>query len=342
MVSGKDRKKILRARSIFMPTIIIFIVAYLIFSSAVGFDEVMTSMAAVDLRVLGIVLALSLLNYSLRFWRWSLMLSGPSISLWRHFTVYMAGFALTTTPGKVGEAMRTFYLRPFGISARRCLAALYNERLFDLIVISVLAMLIVTSSGILTRSLGLLGAGLAVALIAAQHPATIALLERLAELLHGRRIAFLMDAVTSFLRDVRSMMTVRLAVVGTLLGFLAWGAEGVGTYLVAQALGIDIGPLLAIGIYAAAMLAGALSFLPGGLGSTEIVMVSLLAYTGATAPEAVAVTAIVRLATLWFAVALGLGAWFAIEAFPGPIAAGSGHTSERKSAHARSRSDPES
>ena len=62
---------------------------------------------------------------------------------------------------------------------------------------------------------------------------------------------------------------------------------------------------MAVFVYAFAMLVGGLSFLPGGLGSSEAVMIGLLSLYGL--PEATAVTAtlICRLATLWFAVALG-------------------------------------
>ena len=62
-------------------------------------------------------------------------------------------------------------------------------------------------------------------------------------------------------------------------------------------------------IYAATTIAGALSFLPGGLGVTEGAMTILLgaerraASTSATALDA---TLLTRLATLWFAVLLGL------------------------------------
>lgn len=60
-----------------------------------------------------------------------------------------------------------------------------------------------------------------------------------------------------------------------------------------------------VGIYAIAVLAGALSFLPGGLGGTEAVMGVLLVAFGADGATAVAITLLCRLATLWFAVALG-------------------------------------
>ena len=61
----------------------------------------------------------------------------------------------------------------------------------------------------------------------------------------------------------------------------------------------------AVFVYAFAMLVGGLSFLPGGLGSSEAVMIGLLALHGFPEPAAVTATLICRLATLWFAVALG-------------------------------------
>jgi len=65
---------------------------------------------------------------------------------------------------------------------------------------------------------------------------------------------------------------------------------------------------LAIVIYAGTTIAGALSFLPGGLGVTEGAM-TLALVSGAAhfdRASAVAATLLTRLATLWFAVALGI------------------------------------
>jgi uncharacterized protein (TIRG00374 family) len=57
--------------------------------------------------------------------------------------------------------------------------------------------------------------------------------------------------------------------------------------------------------YAVAIIAGALSFLPGGLGSTEAVMAALLMAHGFSAPLAILLTLICRLLTLWLAVVIG-------------------------------------
>jgi uncharacterized membrane protein YbhN (UPF0104 family) len=56
------------------------------------------------------------------------------------------------------------------------------------------------------------------------------------------------------------------------------------------------------------VLIGGLSFLPGGLGSTEAVMSALLVAHGFSVGDAVFVTLACRLVTLWLAVLLGWGA----------------------------------
>jgi uncharacterized protein (TIRG00374 family) len=113
----------------------------------------------------------------------------------------------------------------------------------------------------------------------------------------------------------RASVLLRSDVLSTslLLGILAWGAEGVGFYYLLQFLHIETTLAQAIGIYALSMLAGALSFLPGGLGSAEATMVLLLSLSGAGQAEAVAATLVCRLTTLWFAVALGSIAFLRVE-----------------------------
>lgn len=282
-----------------------------------------TTIQFVDYPTLALVLALSLINYAVRFARWAVYLGDPRrpVPAGRHFAIYLAGFALTPTPSKAGEALRAFYLRPFGIGYGRCLAMLYAERILDVLAISLLATLVITSSGGALRWTALLGVLVSAALLALQHPRVHATVDRALRRARWQRIRNAGPWLRSFRRDVLSLMRPRLVTRGTFLGLVAWGAEGVGLWLIAQALGIDIGMWTAIGIYATATLAGALSFLPGGLGSTEVVMTALLVSGGASVPAAVSATLVCRLATLWFAVAIGAVAWLGITAFsPSPPA----------------------
>jgi len=93
---------------------------------------------------------------------------------------------------------------------------------------------------------------------------------------------------------------------GISLGVVAWGAEGFAFYYIMHVLGTDLSLPVALFIYAFSMLVGALSFLPGGLGGAEATMVALLILNHVDQPQSVAATILIRLATLWFAVLLGV------------------------------------
>jgi uncharacterized protein (TIRG00374 family) len=76
-----------------------------------------------------------------------------------------------------------------------------------------------------------------------------------------------------------------------------------------RGLGLDVTAASAAVAYAIGNLAGSLSFLPGGLGVAETSMTGLLrALSGAPAAGAAAATVLIRLATLWYAVAIGVAA----------------------------------
>jgi len=95
----------------------------------------------------------------------------------------------------------------------------------------------------------------------------------------------------------------------TALAVPAWLCECFGFAVILHAFPETSVPVgLALLIYAATTIAGALSFLPGGLGVTEGAMTLLLVKGGGhiDATTAVAATLLTRFATLWFGVALGM------------------------------------
>ena len=71
-----------------------------------------------------------------------------------------------------------------------------------------------------------------------------------------------------------------------------------------------MGLALPVGIallaHSAGTIAGAVSMIPGGLGLTEITIGAALTLV-MSEPDAAAVTLVMRFATLWFAVFLGVG-----------------------------------
>jgi len=98
--------------------------------------------------------------------------------------------------------------------------------------------------------------------------------------------------------------------VGSGLAFIAWGLECCSLYAIVHGFpGVHLSWDAAVFAYSASTLAGALAMMPGGLGGTEVAMAALLRALGGPAMSksiATATTMLVRIATLWFAVLIGL------------------------------------
>ena len=114
----------------------------------------------------------------------------------------------------------------------------------------------------------------------------------------------------------KELAAARVMVVGVVIGAVAWFAEGLALWVILKGLGSDIDLVRALPIYAAATLVGAVTALPGGLVGTEGSMLAFLQQSGITRVGASAGTVLVRLVTLWFAVAVGLVALLALRRVP--------------------------
>ncbi len=238
--------------------------------------------------------ALCLLNYVLRGQRWRLWMAhyGRPFGPVQGLRLYLAGYTFTPTPGNVGEAARGLLLRQ-PLSAADSLAIFGAERVADL-----LALLLLTLPGLwwlLQRPefatwqwpllAALLLAGLLLAAGLHRHRQTL-----------FTRLPWLQAAWHCLARRPALWLSLTL---------VAWAAQGLAMWLLCRELGWTIDPLLATGFYALAMVGGALSLLPAGLGGTEALLTGLLVLQGASLSTALAITVLVRLLTLWLAVAIG-------------------------------------
>lgn len=283
---------------------------YLVGMEFVGRDAVLDAMSRLGWAGWGLVLACSLANYLLRFWRWHYYVrqSGVRMAPHRHIVYYLAGFALTTTPGKAGETIRSVFLRPHGVAYRHSLACFFVERFMDVLVVaglSVLTILAVERHTPLVLAYTLV----IVALVPAIRSRTLrAALRRVQQRLSGTRGKRFIQQLLELLQLVGHLLSLRWLYFGFAIGLIAWSIQGIAFYSIAAAMGFSPGLAVLMGVYAISLLAGAASFVPGGLGTTEAAMVTLLVVLGAEAQTAWAIAITSRVSTLWFAVALGLAA----------------------------------
>jgi len=283
--------------------------------ASTGWDEIKAQIKAWQIAVL---LGLSLVNYLFRALRWHVFARrlGLPTAIGRNMLHFLGGFAMSVTPGRVGELVRMRWLRhETGWSFERTAPLALIDRASDLAAMGVILALALALS-----TTGIAG-GLPVALLAliaafvVTRPALLSGLATRAHRVTGRAprlFARVRRAAKSLARF--SNPGVLSAAMG--LGLIGWVAEGVAFHLLLVWMGHDIGLAAAIAIFVFATLAGGLTGAPGGLGGAEAAMIALLTLQGVPLAVSVPATAIIRLTTLWFAIALGLIAFPVAERGP--------------------------
>jgi uncharacterized membrane protein YbhN (UPF0104 family) len=260
-----------------------------------------------DFSLLAPILALSLANYALRFARWEIYLRalGTTLPRGRSLGVFLVGFLLSVTPGKAGELGKAWLVRELGGGpALRVAPAVLAERVTDLL--GVAALLAVGAlpfpGGPWWAALGLAAVAGGVAVFT-WEPWAAWLFRRLARLpVVGPRAA----PLATVYQGLRSLLSPGLLAMGLLVATLAWGAEGAGFVVAVRAYAPRAGFLAGLFDYTASTVLGSASMLPGGLGAADGALAALLRAQGLDTARATLVTFVIRGATLWFAVLLGL------------------------------------
>jgi glycosyltransferase 2 family protein len=268
------------------------------------------------------ILLLTLWNYAWRFVKWQLYLrrlAVGAISTSTSLLVYLAGFSMAITPGKVGELVKSIYLRRItGSPINRTSAIVAAERVTDGLAMLVLASIALTQFNYGRTLVAIIAIGVVIGLMLLQRPG---LLRRVLLKLENRPLfnrgvphglAFL-DASESLYRPATLVRAVGL-------GVISWTGECIAFYLVLVGLGLEGNwelVLIAMFVLAVSSLLGGISMLPGGLGVTDASVAGMLLVLvddeQMTRGVAAAATIIIRFTTLWFAVALGAVAMAILE-----------------------------
>lgn len=241
-------------------------------------------------------------SWALRFAKWHYYLHCLQVPLpWQpSLRVYLAGFTMAISPGKLGEVLKAVLVRALvGTPVSLTASIVMAERLTDVAGLVALGGLGVTA---LPRGPILLG-GIALVLVAAVVALRTPSVGR-----HARRLvpARLVEPVRLFVHSGRALLSTRALAVALGLSVVAWFLECLAFSMILGGFESALSLRVTTFVYAFASLAGAVSMLPGGLGVAEGSLTGLLVGLGTPLPEAAAATLLVRGATLWLAVVLGV------------------------------------
>ncbi len=304
-LTGKPRK-VWKSRNIILWTALSGVVVFVLLSFFSDLKVLIVSLKGFPSGILFPIALLSLGNYLLRYvkWHWYLKLMGHRVPRWPDLLVFLSGFALTVTPGKVGEFIKAYIVKErFSVPYTVSTAVLLMERFTD-----VAAIILLACTGIILSYLHW-----SVAVF------TVTALLGFMMLLRNRKVIRHGITLTGRIKPLKRLsgplmdlyergwilLDVRVFSVSLVLSVCAWFLEGVGYALVAWGFGVGFSLHESVFIYSAAILGGALTLFLGGLGATEGGMVGLGIAFGMARSTAVASTIIIRVMTLWFAVAIG-------------------------------------
>lgn len=255
-------------------------------------------------------LLLITLSYALRTLKWCYLTKRLGLDgNWRQTVeIYLGGFTMSLTPGRVGEVWRAWaFNRQQAIGYRRLLPLVFCERLLDLNALLLLATLGLFSDIEVYRIT-------AVVVFVFIPPLLLLLLKphwgrHLIKQLWracGRRWSRRFAAALTMCRYIEQVVHPMIYLPALLLTCLAWSLEaGAIFYAIAQLDGSLslISAMITLGL---SCIAGAVTLLPAGVGGYEAMMIYLIQQGGNTIALAIIVTGIARICTIFYAVLLGL------------------------------------
>ncbi len=259
-------------------------------------------------------LALRVVNWILRFAKWHFYLGVVGvhgIRLADSAAVFVSGFVLALSPGKLAEALKSVVLKSLtGAPIARTLPVVAAERLSDgLAVIILLAVSIGALAAeeywpVVFGSLAALALLIAVIQV---RPLCLWLLAGAARLPLLRRFA---GPLRDFYVSSYEIVRWRNLVIAVGLGMVANFLDGVGVYLILLGLGQPAGMVTffqALMVISLSVVVGSLSALPGGLGAADFsIGVTLRAIAGLDVAAAGLATLLARFVQLWWGVIAGM------------------------------------
>lgn len=262
-----------------------------------------------------VALGFTLFNYILRFLKWHFYLGQIGVRglPWpQSLRMFVAGFPLAVTPGKVGEALKGVWLKKIcGVPFGRGIAVVVAERISDGLAVMILSTLgVIAYPQYWPAFMVILGILLLIVILSQIRPAALFLLGLGEKMPLVNRFA---HQLREFYEGSFALLRPGVMLLAVLLGAISWLGEGIGFYCILLGLGQPPSLQLmatAIFILAFSTAVGAASAMPGGLGAAEVSIAGMLALVmGKDPATASSATLLIRLATLWFGVSLGLLTW---------------------------------
>jgi uncharacterized protein (TIRG00374 family) len=264
-----------------------------------------------DLKYVILAFAVSNISMLIRVLKWRVLLK--DVGFLELFPIQVFGMTVSNfTPGKIAEPTKAVILKmKKGLAVSETLSTVIWERIMDVLVMimfSLIAIPFLTKTFFLISSISIAAfLGIIIVFLIILYNKNIGI--KIFNFI--RRFPVLKKISGGFIKTFYKSRIEKKRLVGCfLLTVIPWFFEGVVLYLSLLALGVYSNPLILAGIVALSLLIGIASSLPGGLGSTEAVMVIVLGMIGIGSTIGIAGIMLARFLTFWYGAFVGALSFF--------------------------------
>ncbi|NUN07671.1 MAG: flippase-like domain-containing protein [Ignavibacteriaceae bacterium] len=279
----------------------------MVFSLYADFNQVLLAFSRFSWYILIPVLGLSYLNYFVRFlkWHYYVRILNIQLSFRDSYSIFMSGLVMSVTPGKMGELLKVYLVKELTQEpVSKTAPIVLVERITDF-----LSLILIAAAGAYAYNYGgMVVAGTAVFFITltvflANHALSLRTLKFLEKIPPARKF---ITGIEKAYESSYLMLRTRPLLLMTGLSLISWFFECLGYYIILINFKVEISLFWAAFSYGFSTIVGAIAMLPGGLGLTDGTLTFLVIGQGAGPEVGVASTFIIRMATLWFAVVVGI------------------------------------
>tara|TARA_B100000745_G_scaffold300453_1_gene254532 strand:- start:1037 stop:1966 length:930 start_codon:yes stop_codon:yes gene_type:complete len=260
-----------------------------------------------DFQYLLFIIPLIPLTWGVLFLRWNLLLKNSAIDipLKDNFMIFISGFALGVTPGKVGELIKAQLLKnKFNIPRSKTAPLVIVERFYDFFAIAIISLFGILVFEYSIYIFTILSVGIIIFLtITSSEKLFLKFLQKIEKIKFLRNFSSeLPKSFTIIQKSTRG----KIFPLSIILSVIFWILDSIIAYLTLLAFGIDIiDYFVLMSIYTSSIILGVISFLPLGIGVVEGSLVGFLSLNGIEFPLATAIVVFIRFFTRWIGVMAG-------------------------------------
>ena len=292
----------------FLLVVVSMVVLYIVFLIVSDFNVIREKIFDFKTDYLPIILLLAPLSWIIVFFRWHFLLKNSNIIIPKkeNFKIYMAGFAMSVTPGKVGELIKSQFLKSkYGVSRKNTLPIIISEYFYHMV-----GVLVVSIIGVYYFEFSLYIIILTSALIITTLTiiSSETFFKKFVNLISKRNflkkyVSPISDSHIILKKSTRG----KIFIISSGLSIAFWLTEVLIVYFVFLSFNILNFEFFKIAaIYTTSLILGMLSFLPMGVGVVEGSLAGFLNYEGIDISIALTLVILIRIFTRWYGVIVGL------------------------------------